>query len=66
MDVLQSQKTSPVWDVLRTHDITFSLVPGRCTGLVQPVDVSVNRPFKDLLKEEIDLEFERHDIEGAE
>jgi hypothetical protein len=66
MDLLRSHKTSPVRDVLRAHDITLSLVPGGCTGLVQPVDVSVNRPFKDLLKEEIDLEFERHDIEGAE
>jgi hypothetical protein len=66
MDLLRSHKTSPVRDVLRAHDITLSLVPGGCTGLVQPVDVSVNRPFKDLLKEEIDLEFERRDIEGAE
>jgi len=66
MDLLRSHKTSSVRDVLRAHDITLSLVPGGCTGLVQPVDVSVNRPFKDLLKEEIDIEFERHDIEGAE
>jgi len=66
MDLLCSHKTSPVRDVLGAHDIILLLVPEGYTGLVQPIDVSVNRPFKDLLKEEIDLEFERHDIEGVE
>jgi hypothetical protein len=37
------------------------LVPAGYTGIAQPVDISLNRPFKDLLKEEIDKEFERVD-----
>ena len=39
----------------------MSLVPAGCTGIAQPVDISFNRPFKDMLKEEIDKEFERVD-----
>ena len=42
MDLLHSHKTSPVQDVLRAHNITLLLVPEGCTGLVQPIDVSVN------------------------
>jgi len=66
MDLLRSHKTSSVRKILRGYDVTLSLVPAGCTGLVQPLDVSVNRPFKDLLKEEIDQEFEQRDIEGSE
>ena len=66
MDLLRSHKTSSVRKILRSHDVILSLVPAGCTGLVQPLDVSVNRPFKDLLKEEIDQEFERRDVEGSE
>lgn len=51
MDLLKSHKTDDVKGWLRKHNITPSLVPAGCTGLVQPLDVSVNRPFKDLLKQ---------------
>jgi hypothetical protein len=53
MDLLRSHKTGPVREVLKQHDIALSMVPGGCTGLVQPLDVSVNRPFKDILKQVI-------------
>jgi hypothetical protein len=51
MDLLKSHKTDEVKEWLRDHNITPSLVPAGCTGLVQPLDVSANRPFKDLLKQ---------------
>jgi hypothetical protein len=51
MDLLKSHKTDEVKERLRNHNITPSLVPAGCTGLVHPLDVSVNRPFKDLLKQ---------------
>ena len=39
-------------DTFQDNDITVSLIPGGCTGLVQLLDVSINRPFKDILKVE--------------
>lgn len=50
LDLFGGHKREDVLDTLRAHDITLSLIPGGCTSLVQPLDVSVNRPFKDILK----------------
>jgi len=50
MDLFAAHRTEEVLDTLRAHDITVSVIPGGCTGLVQPLDVSINRPFKDILK----------------
>jgi hypothetical protein len=66
MDLLRSHKTKPVKNVLKKNDVTLSLVPAGCTGIGQPIDISVNRPFKDMLKEEIDKELERMDKEPEE
>jgi len=61
MDLLRSHRTKPVKKLLKKNDVTLSLVPAGCTGIVQLVDISFNRPFKDMLKEEIDNEFEGAD-----
>jgi hypothetical protein len=66
MDLLRSHKTGPVRKLLKSHDITLSMVPGGCTGLVQPLDVSVNRPFKDILKQEIEDELDRREMDPAD
>lgn len=50
LDMFGSHKTEEVLDTMRAHDITLSVIPAGCTGLVQPLDVSINRPFKDILK----------------
>ena len=62
MDLLRAHKTDPVKQLLRKSDIALSLVPAGCTGLVQLLDVSINRPFKDLLKQAIDDEWDRRDL----
>jgi len=54
MDLFKFHSTQEIKDWLRTHGIIPSLVPSGCTGLVQPLDVSVNRPFKDIFKQVID------------
>ena len=46
-----SHKTPAVLEKLRLHHITPSLIPGGCTSLVQPLDVSVNKPFKEIMRE---------------
>ena len=61
MDLLRSHRTKPVKKLLKKNDVTLSLVPAGCTDIVQPGDISFNRPFKDMLKEEIDKEFEGAD-----
>ena len=50
MDLFAVHKTEEVLDMLRANDITVSIIPGSCTGLVQPINVSINRLLKDILK----------------
>jgi len=50
IDLFSGQKREEVLDTFCAHDITPSIIPGGCTGLVQPLDISINRPFKDILK----------------
>lgn len=50
LDLFGSHKTDDVLDTLLAHDIRLSSIPSGCTGLVQPLDVSINRAFKDILK----------------
>jgi len=47
-----AHKTQEVLDTFQANHITVSLIPGGCTGLVQLLDVGINRPFKDILKVE--------------
>ena len=54
LDIAKFHCTNSVLQTLREHDITPSIIPAGCTGLVQPLDVSVNKPFKDLLRDMID------------
>lgn len=50
LDLFGGHKTDEVLDTLKAHDITISVIPAGCTGIVQPLDISINRPFKDILK----------------
>ena len=47
LDVHWAQKTEEIQDILEAEcNTTITYVPGGCTSLVQPVDVSFNKPFK--------------------
>jgi len=50
LDLFSGHKTDEVLDTMKANDISGSVIPGGCTGLIQAVDVSINRPFKDILK----------------
>jgi len=65
LDMFGSHKTEKVLDTMRAHDITLSIIPGGCTSLVQPLDVSINRPFKDILKVSINQSSKGRDGENS-
>ena len=51
LDLTGSHKTPAVLEKLRLQHITPSLIPGSCTSLVQPLDVSINKSFKEIMRE---------------
>lgn len=51
MDAAAFHKTDRILQLLRQHNMTTALIPGGCTGLLQPLDVCVNQPFKSLLQD---------------
>lgn len=50
LDLCGSHKTQSVLDLLHSHDIIPSMIPAGCTSLVQPLDVSINKPLKEYVR----------------
>ena len=50
MDNLRGQITSSVTNLLESNDIHVCLLPPNTTDSLEPMDLSVNKPMKDLLK----------------
>lgn len=59
LDAAQFHKTPKILECLRGYDIIPSMIPGGCTGFIQPLDVSVNGPFKNILCDLLDEEMDR-------
>ena len=38
--------TTDVAEMLRKNNITVTVIPGGCTSKIQPLDVCLNKPFK--------------------
>jgi len=51
LDLMGSHKTPAVLNCLRQNNITPSLIPTGCTSLLQPLDVSVNKPLKEVIQD---------------
>jgi len=51
LDLMGSHKTPTVLNLLRQNNITPSLILGGCTSLLQPLDVSVNKPLKEVIRD---------------
>lgn len=51
MDVASFHKTPDILELLRDKKVVTSLIPGGCTGLLQPLDTAINKPFKGLLRD---------------
>lgn len=50
LDLCKSHKTPAVLNTLQAKQIISSLIPSGCMGLVQPLDVSVNKPLKEIIR----------------
>jgi DDE superfamily endonuclease len=60
LDVHRAQKTEPVKDLFKELHTTPVMVPPGCTSLVQPLDVVVNKPFKDYVADISNQHFQDH------
>ena len=54
-DTAAFHKTLAIQQKLYDNHIFTALVPLGCTGLLQPLDTAVNKPFKELLQEHTEL-----------
>ena len=50
MDGFRGQTTESVMDLLKENNVVAIRVPSNCTDKLQPVDVSVNKPIKDMMR----------------
>jgi hypothetical protein len=60
LDAFAAYLTPRVRAAARAQRTTLSVILGGCTGYVQPLDVSLNKPIKALIKEEHDDHYDRH------
>ena len=60
LDAFEANLTTPIRKLFKQQKTTISVIPGGCTGFVQVLDVSVNKPLKDLIKEEQDDHYDQH------
>jgi hypothetical protein len=51
LDVFAGHTTDTVLSKLRSAGVLTSLIPGGCTGLLQPLDTAVNKAFKNYLRD---------------
>ena len=49
-DVFRGQQTPALRELLEKNNIDHINVPANCTDKLQPLDLSVNKPFKDEMK----------------
>ena len=54
LDVHKAQKTPDILDTLAEMNTTPIYVPAGTTGLIQPIDVCFNAPFKAAIKKQAD------------
>jgi len=64
MNLMGSHKTPAVLELLSQNNIIPSFIPAGCTSLVQPLDVSVNKPLKELIRDLTDEQI--FQLESAE
>jgi hypothetical protein len=63
LDAFSAHLTPAVISEFKRQGVTVSVIPGGCTGYIQPLDTSINKTLKDLIKEEQDEHFDKNIIE---
>jgi hypothetical protein len=59
LDVYAPQRTAKVLDSFHKLNTVAAYIPNGCAGFVQPFDVAINKPFKDVIRDMIDEEVEK-------
>lgn len=60
LDVFSDQKTENVKKVFKKVGYTTFFVPSGCTGFVQVLDIAINKPLKDRIKELSEIHYDNH------
>ena len=50
LDSFRAHTTDKTTKAMEEHSTTHCVIPGGCTSKLQPLDVSINKPFKQILK----------------
>ncbi|RPB03180.1 hypothetical protein L873DRAFT_1841475 [Choiromyces venosus 120613-1] len=58
LDAARFHHSPKVLNLLREHDITPILILEGCISLIQVIDISVNKPLKQIIQDELDTVME--------
>ena len=58
LDATHFHHSPEVLQILNGHDIIPSLIPAGCTGLIQVLDICINKVLKEMIKDELDMVME--------
>ena len=50
LDYFKGQCAESIFKLLDKNNILYVLVPANCTDMLQPLDLSINKPVKDFIK----------------
>ena len=62
LDSFSAHLTDKVKDTFKRYNTTIVVIPGGCTSVLQPLDVSINKPVKSILRQS----WERYMLEQSE
>ena len=65
MDHAAFHKTPRILQKLKGTNVVPALVPPGCTSLLQPLDVAINKPFKEWLRRALDEVLDDQDLENS-
>jgi hypothetical protein len=63
-DVAAFHKTEEIMAALKTKRVTTAMIPPGLISLLQPLDIAINGPFKQWLRDEADLYTQKREDEG--